>query len=120
MKKSEVVSANATDEMEIQEIEQLQSEAIDESSSARRIVVNAEKKAKTYGEILTSEDLTFTISDSEKEKLLPGDTVDSLGLTLKATTIVQEDILSGSTTDEDGDDILGAYGNAGKYVISER
>ena len=117
MKKSEVVSANATDEMEIQEIEQLQSEAIDESSSARRIVVNAEKKAKTYGEILTSEDLTFTISDSEKEKLLPGDTVDSLGLTLKATTIVQEDILSGSTTDEDGDDILGAYGNAGKYVI---
>ena len=115
--KSEVVSANATDEMEIQEIEQLQSEAIDESSSARRIVVNAEKKAKTYGEILTSEDLTFTISDSEKEKLLPGDTVDSLGLTLKATTIVQEDILSGSTTDEDGDDILGAYGNAGKYVI---
>ena len=117
VKKSEVVSANATDEMEIQEIEQLQSEAIDESSSARRIVVNAEKKAKTYGEILTSEDLTFTISDSEKEKLLPGDTVDSLGLTLKATTIVQEDILSGSTTDEDGDDILGAYGNAGKYVI---
>ena len=115
--KSEVVSANATDEMEIQEIEQLQSEAIDESSSARRIVVNAEKKAKTYGEILTSEDLTFTISDSEKEKLLPGDTVDSLGLTLKATTIVQEDILSGSTIDEDGDDILGAYGNAGKYVI---
>ena len=117
VKKSEVVSANATDEMEIQEIEQLQSEAIDESSSARRIVVNAEKKAKTYGEILTSEDLTFTISDSEKEKLLPGDTVDSLGLTLKATTIVQEDILSGSTIDEDGDDILGAYGNAGKYVI---
>ena len=117
VKKSEVVSANATDEMEIQEIEQLQSEAIDESSSARRIVVNAEKKAKTYGEILTSEDLTFTISDSEKEKLLPGDTVDSLGLTLKATTIVQEDILSGSTTDEDGDDILGAYGNAGRYVI---
>ena len=48
---------------------------------------------------------------SEKEKLLPGDTVDSLGLTLKATTIVQEDILSGSTIDEDGDDILGAYGN---------
>ena len=95
----------------------MQSEAIDESSSARRIVVNAEKKAKTYGEILTSEDLTFTISDSEKEKLLPGDTVDSLGLTLKATTIVQEDILSGSTIDEDGDDILGAYGNAGKYVI---
>lgn len=102
VKKSEVVSANATDEMEIQEIEQLQSEAIDESSSARRIVVNAEKKAKTYGEILTSEDLTFTISDSEKEKLLPGDTVDSLGLTLKATTIVQEDILSGSTIEEDG------------------
>ena len=117
VKKSEVVSANATDEMEIQEIEQLQSEAIDESSSAQKIVVNAEKKAKTYGEVLTSEDLTFTISDSEKEKLLPGDTVDSLGLTLKATTIVQEDILSGSTTDEDGDDILGAYGNAGKYVI---
>ena len=115
--KSEVFSANATDEMEIQEIEQLQSEAIDESSSAQKIVVNAEEKAKTYGEILTSEDLTFTISDSEKEKLLPGDTVDSLGLTLKATTIVQEDILSGSTTDEDGDDILGAYGNAGKYVI---
>ena len=25
--------------------------------------------------------------------------------------------MSGSTTDEDGDDILGAYGNAGKYVI---
>lgn len=115
--KSEVLSANATDEMEIQEIEQLLSEAIDESSSAQKIVVNAEKKAKTYGEILTSEDLTFTISDSEKNKLLPGDTVDSLGLTLKATTIVQEDILSGSTTDVDGDDILGAYGNAGKYVI---
>ena len=37
--------------------------------------------------------------------------------TPEATTIVQEDILSGSTTDEDGDDILGAYGNAGKYVI---
>ena len=86
-------------------------------SSAQRIVVRAEKKTKTYGDALTSADLTFTISDSEKEKLLPGDTVDSLGLTLKATTIVQEDILSGSTTDEDGDDILGAYGNAGKYVI---
>ena len=86
-------------------------------SSAQRIIVRAEKKTKTYGDELTSADLTFTISDSEKEKLLPGDTVDSLGLTLKATTIVQEDILSGSTTDEDGDDILGAYGNAGKYVI---
>ena len=86
-------------------------------SSAQRIIVRAEKKTKTYGDALTSADLTFTISDSERAKLLPGDTVDSLGLTLKATTIVQEDILSGSTIDEDGDDILGAYGNAGKYVI---
>lgn len=86
-------------------------------SSAQRIVVQAEEKSKTYGDVLTNADLTFTISDSEKDKLLPGDTVDSLGLTLKATTIVQEDILTGSTTDEDGDDILGAYGNAGRYVI---
>ena len=86
-------------------------------SSAQRIVVQAEEKSKTYGDVLTNADLTFTISDSEKDKLLPGDTVDSLGLTLKATTIVQEDILTGSTTDEDGDEILGAYGNAGRYVI---
>ena len=86
-------------------------------SSAQRIVVQAEEKSKTYGDVLTNADLTFTISDSEKDKLLPGDTVDSLGLTLKATTIVQEDILTGSTTDADGDDILGAYGNAGRYVI---
>lgn len=86
-------------------------------SSAQRIIVRAEKKTKTYGDELTSADLTFTISDSERAKLLPGDTVDSLGLTLKATTIVQEDILTGSTTDADGDDILGAYGNAGRYVI---
>ena len=86
-------------------------------SSAQRIVVQAEEKSKTYGDVLTGADLTFTISDSEKDKLLPGDTVDNLGLTLKATTIVQEDILTGSTTDADGDDILGAYGNAGRYVI---
>lgn len=86
-------------------------------SSAQRIVVQAEEKSKTYGDVLTNADLTFTISDSEKDKLLPGDTVDSLGLTLKATTIVQEDILTGSTTDADGDDILGAYGNAGRYLI---
>lgn len=85
--------------------------------SAQRIIVQAEEKSKTYGDVLTNVDLTFTISDSEKDKLLPGDTVDSLGLTLKATTIVQEDILTGSTTDADGDDILGAYGNAGRYVI---
>ena len=75
------------------------------------------KKTKTYGDELTSADLTFTISDSERAKLLPGDTVESLGLTLKATTIKPEDILTGSTTDADGDDILGAYGNAGRYVI---
>ena len=86
-------------------------------SSAQRIVVQAEEKSKTYGDVLTNADLTFTISDSEKDKLLPGDTVDSLGLTLKATTIEPEDILTGSTTDADGDDILGAYGNAGRYVI---
>lgn len=86
-------------------------------SSAQRIIVRAEKKTKTYGDALTSADLTFTISDSEKAKLLPGDTVESLGLTLKATTIEPEDILTGSITDEDGDDILGAYGNAGRYVI---
>ena len=86
-------------------------------SSAQRIVVQAEEKSKTYGDVLTGADLTFTISDSEKAKLLPGDTVDSLGLTLKATTIEPEDILTGSTTDADGDDILGAYGNAGRYVI---
>lgn len=36
---------------------------------------------------------------------------------MKATTIEPEDILTGSTTDADGDDILGAYGNAGRYVI---
>lgn len=86
-------------------------------SSAQRIIVRAEKKTKTYGDELTSADLTFTISDSERAKLLPGDTVESLGLTLKATTIKPEDILTGSTTDADGDDILGAYGNAGRYVI---
>ena len=86
-------------------------------SSAQRIIVRAEKKTKTYGDELTNADLTFTISDSEKAKLLPGDTVESLGLTLKATTIEPEDILTGSITDEDGDDILGAYGNAGRYVI---
>ena len=86
-------------------------------SSAQRIIVRAEKKTKTYGDELTSADLTFTISDSERTKLLPGDTVESLGLTLKATTIEPEDILTGSTTDADGDDILGAYGNAGRYVI---
>ena len=86
-------------------------------SSAQRIIVRAEKKTKTYGDALTSADLTFTISDSERAKLLPGDTVESLGLTLKATTIKPEDILTGSTTDADGDDILGAYGNAGRYVI---
>ena len=86
-------------------------------SSAQRIIVRAEKKTKTYGDELTSADLTFTISDSERAKLLPGDTVESLGLTLKATTIELEDILTGSTTDADGDDILGAYGNAGRYVI---
>ena len=86
-------------------------------SSAQRIIVRAEKKTKTYGDELTSADLTFTISDSERAKLLPGDTVESLGLTLKATTIEPEDILTGSTTDEDGDDILGAYGNVGRYVI---
>lgn len=86
-------------------------------SSAQRIVVQAEEKSKTYGDELTNADLTFTISDSEKAKLLPGDTVESLGLTLKATTIEPEDILTGSITDEDGDDILGAYGNAGRYVI---
>lgn len=86
-------------------------------SSAQRIIVRAEKKTKTYGDELTSADLTFTISDSEKAKLLPGDTVESLGLTLKATTIEPEDILTGSITDADGDDILGAYGNAGRYVI---
>ncbi len=86
-------------------------------SSAQRIIVRAEKKTKTYGDELTSADLTFTISDSERAKLLPGDTVESLGLTLKATTIEPEDILTGSITDEDGDDILGAYGNAGRYVI---
>ena len=86
-------------------------------SSAQRIIVRAEKKTKTYGDELTSADLTFTISDSEKAKLLPGDTVESLGLTLKATTIEPEDVLIGSITDEDGDDILGAYGNAGRYVI---
>ena len=85
--------------------------------SAQRIIVQAEEKSKTYGEVLTNADLTFTISDSEKDKLLPGDTVDSLGLTLKATTIEPEDVLTGSTTDADGDDILGAYGNAGRYVI---
>ena len=86
-------------------------------SSAQRIIVRAEKKTKTYGDALTSADLTFTISDSERAKLLPGDTVESLGLTLKAITIEPEDILTGSTTDADGDDILGAYGNAGRYVI---
>ena len=86
-------------------------------SSAQRIIVRAEKKTKTYGDALTSADLTFTISDSERAKLLPGDTVESLGLTLKATTIEPEDILRGSTTDADGDDILGAYGNAERYVI---
>lgn len=86
-------------------------------SSAQRIIVRAEKKTKTYGDELTNADLTFTISDSEKAKLLPGDTVESLGLTLKATTIEPEDILTGSITDEDGDDILGAYGNVGRYVI---
>ena len=86
-------------------------------SSAQRIIVRAEKKTKTYGDELTSADLTFTISDSERAKLLLGDTVESLGLTLKATTIEPEDILTGSTTDADGDDILGAYGNAGRYVI---
>ena len=86
-------------------------------SSAQRIIVRAEKKTKTYGDALTSADLTFTISDSERAKLLPGDTVESLGLTLKATTIEPEDILRGSTTDADGDDILGAYGDAGRYVI---
>ena len=86
-------------------------------SSAQRIIVQAEEKSKTYGDVLTNADLTFTISDSEKDKLLPGDTVDRLGLTLKATTIEPEDILTGSTTDADGDDILGAYGNAGRYVI---
>ena len=86
-------------------------------SSAQRIIVRAEKKTKKYGDELTSADLTFTISDSEKAKLLPGDTVESLGLTLKATTIEPEDVLTGSITDEDGDDILGAYGNAGRYVI---
>lgn len=86
-------------------------------SSAQRIIVRAEKKTKTYGDELTSADLTFTISDSERAKLLPGDTVESLGLTLKATTIEPEDILTGSITDEDGDDILGAYGNVGRYVI---
>ena len=86
-------------------------------SSAQRIIVRAEKKTKTYGDALTSADLTFTISDSERAKLLPGDTVESLGLTLKATTIEPEDILTGSTKDADGDDILGAYGNAGRYVI---
>ena len=86
-------------------------------SSAQRIIVRAEKKTKTYGDELTSADLTFTISDSEKAKLLPGDTVESLGLTLKATTIEPEDVLTGSITDEDGDDILDAYGNAGRYVI---
>lgn len=86
-------------------------------SSAQRIIVRAEKKTKIYGDALTSADLTFTISDSERAKLLPGDTVESLGLTLKATTIEPEDILTGSTTDADGDDILGAYGNAGRYVI---
>lgn len=86
-------------------------------SSAQRIIVRAEKKTKTYGDELTSADFTFTISDSEKAKLLPGDTVESLGLTLKATTIEPEDVLTGSITDEDGDDILGAYGNAGRYVI---
>lgn len=86
-------------------------------SSAQRIIVRAEKKTKTYGDELTSADLTFTISDSERAKLLPGDTVESLGLTLKATTIEPEDVLTGSITDEDGDDILGAYGNAGRYVI---
>ena len=86
-------------------------------SSAQRIIVRAEKKTKTYGDALTSADLTFTISDSERAKLLPGDTVESLGLTLKATTIEPEDILTGSTTDADGDDILGAYGNEGRYVI---
>ena len=86
-------------------------------SSAQRIIVQAEEKSKTYGDVLTNADLTFTLSDSEKDKLLPGDTVDSLGLTLKATTIEPEDILTGSTTDADGDDILGAYGNAGRYVI---
>ena len=86
-------------------------------SSAQRIIVRAEKKTKTYGDELISADLTFTISDSEKAKLLPGDTVESLGLTLKATTIEPEDVLTGSITDEDGDDILGAYGNAGRYVI---
>ena len=86
-------------------------------SSAQRIIVRAEKKTKTYGDALTSADLTFTISDSERAKLLPGDTVESLGLTLKATTIEPEDVLTGSITDEDGDDILGAYGNAGRYVI---
>lgn len=83
----------------------------------RESFVRAEKKTKTYGDELTSADLTFTISDSERAKLLPGDTVESLGLTLKATTIKPEDILTGSTTDADGDDILGAYGNAGRYVI---
>lgn len=86
-------------------------------SSAQRIIVRAEKKTKTYGDELTSADLTFTISDSERAKLLPGDTVESLGLTLKATTIEPKNILTGSTTDADGDDILGAYGNAGRYVI---
>lgn len=86
-------------------------------SSAQRIIVRAEKKTKTYGDELTSSDLTFTISDSERAKLLPGDTVESLGLTLKATTIEPEDILTGGITDEDGDDILGAYGNVGRYVI---
>ena len=86
-------------------------------SSAQRIIVRAEKKTKTYGDELTSADLTFTISDSERAKLLPGDTVESLGLTLKATTIEPEDVLTGSITDEDGDDILGAYGNVGRYVI---
>lgn len=86
-------------------------------SSAQRIIVRAEKKTKTYGDELTNADLTFTISDSEKAKLLPGDTVESLGLTLKATTIEPEDILTGGITDEDGDDILGAYGNVGRYVI---
>ena len=87
--------------------------------NAQRIVVRAEKKTKDYGEAWDNTNLTFTMSDAEQEKLLPGDTVDSLGLTLKATTIERGNLLNGSTADSDGDEILGAYGNAGNYIITK-
>lgn len=89
------------------------------SQAGTRIVVRAQKKRKAYGQEWTDNDLSFTISDEERSKLLPGDTVEDLGITLKATTIKSENIMNGSTTDADGDEILGKYGNKGTYLITK-